>query len=469
MLLHHLLLVTCDVIGSLLPLYHLSLCFFVRLHLHFDLVDIIFEVAFFHGAVGERHLAVAVLDAPVPLALVPTAIRPAHLTITVAVVLEILTLVLVAASPDEATEAMLAVVLVLTVVDVAGRALGTAPLALAVLHACLEKTDVGCSVCPRILAFSLGLAVQVIACVRVSVDKEVGARAVLYTLVPFAFITVSVLPGVHAVAVRLALVPLANVRVVEEAAPDAVAGFEPHVPLAVVDFAIEPRVHAFAMSFAHLEVAVVAVSVRIPFKALSVAQIAVPAALVLPPVRILHHALAMALALDHDAEEDGLGEAPLAEAFLGLQFFQVDLVGLEHHFVKFERDVGLLLLNLLRTATALRRALLGTCHAWIHSATLVVFFLAEVCRVLLQHAVSLRAGLVQAATNDGGFGGASLRHARLHAAAAFLHGHGDGRILLFGGEYSRAAALRNYYQIVHADRVTRLELLPLRGLCIASS
>jgi hypothetical protein len=110
----------------------------VRLYLHLNFVDIIFEVSFFHCAVRERHLSIAVLDASIPFTLIPAAICPPHLSIPVSIVFFVLTLVLVTTSPDEPAKAMFAVILILAVIDIARRALSTAPLALAVFHAGLE-------------------------------------------------------------------------------------------------------------------------------------------------------------------------------------------------------------------------------------------------------------------------------------------------------------------------------------------
>lgn len=131
----------------------------MRLQLYFYFVYIIFEVAFFHSSIGEGHLAIAMLDASIPLALVPTSVSPPHLSVSVAVIFEVLSLVLIATGPDKATESMLTIVLVFTIVNVAGRAFGAAPLPFTVFHSCLKHSYVSGSVSPRVLTFTLRLAV----------------------------------------------------------------------------------------------------------------------------------------------------------------------------------------------------------------------------------------------------------------------------------------------------------------------
>ena len=138
---------------------HFLICFFMWLNLHFYLVDIIFKVSFFHGAIGEGHLAVTVLDTSIPLALVPTTVSPTHLSVSMTVIFEVLALVLVTTCPNESTEAMLAIILVFTVINVAGRALCASPFTLPVFHSCFEQTDISGSIRPCILAFALWLSV----------------------------------------------------------------------------------------------------------------------------------------------------------------------------------------------------------------------------------------------------------------------------------------------------------------------
>ena len=132
------------------------------LYLHLDLIDIIFEVSFFHCTIWERHLAIPMLNTSVPFTLIPAAICPPHLAIPMAIVFFVLTLVLVTTSPDEPSKAMLAVILILAVIDVARGALGAAPLAFSVFHASLEQTNIGSSVGPRILSLAFRLSIQIV-------------------------------------------------------------------------------------------------------------------------------------------------------------------------------------------------------------------------------------------------------------------------------------------------------------------
>jgi hypothetical protein len=127
-------------------------------YLYFNLVDIVFEIAFFGSVVREGHFAISVLDASIPFALVPRAISPAHFSITVPIIFEVLTLVLVSTCPDEATETMLAIVLVLSIVDIARRTFSTAPLSFSMFHSSLEESNIRCSISPSVLTLAIRLS-----------------------------------------------------------------------------------------------------------------------------------------------------------------------------------------------------------------------------------------------------------------------------------------------------------------------
>ena len=105
--------------------------------------DIVFESSLLDGAIWEGHLAVAMLDALLPLALVDGAVGPEHLTVTLSLVIDVAALVDIAAFPSEDTIAILPVLRVLTIVLVAWRhILLLLPLAFSMLQALLELTHI---------------------------------------------------------------------------------------------------------------------------------------------------------------------------------------------------------------------------------------------------------------------------------------------------------------------------------------
>ena len=147
--------------------------------LDFDFEDVVFKVAFFARAVRENHLAVAVLNSSDPLTMVAATVRPVHFSIAISLVFFVFSLVDVAAGPLEDAIPMLSIIIVVTLVAVALGSACTSPFAFTLFHSSFEITHVAGTVCPGVLAFSIGLAVYVLARVRVSVNKYIGACAVL--------------------------------------------------------------------------------------------------------------------------------------------------------------------------------------------------------------------------------------------------------------------------------------------------
>lgn len=91
-------------------------------------VNVKFKVAFFDNVVGEYHLSIAVLNAPVPLTLVYTTIGPAHLAIAISLIILVLAFVGIAAGPRKHAIAVLLIVKVVSFILVTWlRALGTLP------------------------------------------------------------------------------------------------------------------------------------------------------------------------------------------------------------------------------------------------------------------------------------------------------------------------------------------------------
>lgn len=168
------------------------------------LVDVELEVAFLDDAVGEDHLAIAMLNATDPFALVDASVRPFHLAIAVSLVLLVFTLVGIAAGPREHPIAMLLVIQVVSFVLVARLgALGALPTALSVLETLTKFTHIEGPVFPGVLSFAIRFALFVFSRIGVPIFKDVGPLSMLQTLTPLALISISIFPGVHTIALRL--------------------------------------------------------------------------------------------------------------------------------------------------------------------------------------------------------------------------------------------------------------------------
>lgn len=147
--------------------------------LDFHLEDIVLKVAFFLRPVREDHLAVSVLDATLPLALVTATIGPVHLSIPVSLVFLVLSLVDVATGPLEHAVPVFLVCEIVTFVAVALGSSGTSPFSFAFLHARLKLAHIASAVGPCVLSLAFGFSVDVLASVGVSVDEYVGTCAML--------------------------------------------------------------------------------------------------------------------------------------------------------------------------------------------------------------------------------------------------------------------------------------------------
>jgi len=107
---------------------------------------VVFKSAFFDGTIGESHLAIAMLDTLLPLALIYGAICPEHFSITISFIVNIVALVDIAALPIEHTVAVFTVLRVLTIVLVARSDINLFfPLAFAMFEAFFEFAHVNTS------------------------------------------------------------------------------------------------------------------------------------------------------------------------------------------------------------------------------------------------------------------------------------------------------------------------------------
>lgn len=127
---------------------------------------IVFEPAFLHSNVGESHLALAMLDAVAPLALVDRAVDPTHLTESVPFIVLVAAFVDVAAFPSENSVPILFVALVTAFVCVAVRhIIMLLPLTLTVLESFLEFANEHTAILPLVLPLPIRLSVFILACV----------------------------------------------------------------------------------------------------------------------------------------------------------------------------------------------------------------------------------------------------------------------------------------------------------------
>jgi len=83
------------------------------------LIYVEFKSAFLDDAIWKYHLAVAVLNPPVPLSLIHTPVSPLHLAVSITLVLLILPFVLIARGPGEHAEPVFFVVEIVTFILIA--------------------------------------------------------------------------------------------------------------------------------------------------------------------------------------------------------------------------------------------------------------------------------------------------------------------------------------------------------------
>lgn len=274
------------------------------------------------------------LNAFDPLSLVAGAVRPVHLAVALALIILVFALVRVSAGPLELPKATLLVVNVVAFVGVALGATRAAPLTFPVLHAFHHVAYVSGSRFPSVLAFSMRFPVDVVSCVGISVNKQIGASAVLETHVPLALVPIALLPSVNAIAMRLAIFPFANVAVVVNASPNSVPLLQSLVPLAIVDFTVGPGKDPFPVGLAFSEIAIITISVWIPFESFAAADINLPPAFILPTICVLHHTYSLAPTINHGSQKNSLGEPSLLKVIVFLQLFEVNFVRFQHNLVK---------------------------------------------------------------------------------------------------------------------------------------
>jgi hypothetical protein len=105
--------------------------------------DVVLKFSFFYGSIWESHLAIAMLDALLPLALINGTIGPEHFTIPITLIVKVAASVYVTALPSEYAIAVFAILCVLTIILVARcHILLFLPFAFAMLKALLELTHI---------------------------------------------------------------------------------------------------------------------------------------------------------------------------------------------------------------------------------------------------------------------------------------------------------------------------------------
>ena len=187
------------------------------------------------------------MDSTVPLTAIDTSICPIHLTISLLDIVFIPPLVVASASPAELALTMLHILMVLTFVGVGhffrARFL---PHAFAFFHTFDEDARVRVTICPAVLAITVGLAIVVLTEVHVSICKGVRSLSMPKAELPLAFIEVTVGPLVLAVAMRLVLDPLADIAVTSGTLPNTVSVLDAIDPLAIVSVAVGPCIETLA-------------------------------------------------------------------------------------------------------------------------------------------------------------------------------------------------------------------------------
>ena len=135
---------------------------------------VVLKETFFDATIRELHATSSILDSFDPLTFVARSVLPEHLTVTVSLIVFVTTLIVVATLPSEQAHSILLVVLVRALVHVAVLIVEAfLPLALAVLEAVLELSDVDAAVLPLVLALALGLSIDVDAREDVTVREKV--------------------------------------------------------------------------------------------------------------------------------------------------------------------------------------------------------------------------------------------------------------------------------------------------------
>lgn len=145
-----------------------------------SLEGVVFEKTFLDATVWELHPTRPILDSSDPLALVARAIFPVHFSVAVSLVILVAALVVIPALPREHSHAILLIILVCTFVHVAILVIESfLPLALAVLQAVLELSNVDASVFPLVLTLTFGLAKVVSSGEAVAIREDIRTLTVL--------------------------------------------------------------------------------------------------------------------------------------------------------------------------------------------------------------------------------------------------------------------------------------------------
>jgi hypothetical protein len=120
-----------------------------------------------------------VLHTVQPATFINGAIVPKHFTEAISNIKEVVAFVNISSVPLKNTEAVLLIVLKLTFVLIAIQRLVLFPLALAFLDSVDVVAYEACTVLPFVHAFSIWLALDVLACKLIAVRKNVSSLAML--------------------------------------------------------------------------------------------------------------------------------------------------------------------------------------------------------------------------------------------------------------------------------------------------
>ena len=109
------------------------------------------------------------LYASYPLTLVHATISPKHLTIPMPLVIQVVAFVYVPAGPSiHSVPALLVILVIAFIIIVSHLIFGTFPASFTVFDSSEELAGIDLSVCPGVLAFAMGLSVEVLPSVDVT-------------------------------------------------------------------------------------------------------------------------------------------------------------------------------------------------------------------------------------------------------------------------------------------------------------
>ena len=160
------------------------------------------------------------------------------------------------------------------------------PFALPKFQAFLKFSDISSAVTPPILAKAIWFSKSIIACINVTILKDVCPLTMLEAVLPLPFVSIAILPRVNAVAFNLPVFPLPYIIVSFKSLPYPESMFYSFNPLSIIDLPIPPSVNPFAFSFVLEKLSNVLASIGIQFKTPTVPLFILPFSFKNPAITI---------------------------------------------------------------------------------------------------------------------------------------------------------------------------------------